>query len=222
MADGDVILIDKPKGWTSFDVVKYIRKSLSNIKTGHAGTLDPLADGLLIVCTGRKTKIIAAIQDAEKEYKGIFCLGAQTDSYDAETELHSHQPFESIKVDAIYAVAKNFIGTIDQIPPVHSAIKVNGQRAYDIARKGEVVDLKARKVEIKEFEILKIELPLVHFRLVCSKGTYVRSLANDFGQMLGCGAYLFSLTRLRIGEYLLRDAVKPGEFNQNQLKKNKL
>lgn len=204
--EGRVLLVNKPLGWTSFDVVNKLRYRLKIKKIGHAGTLDPLATGLLIICTGKMTKQIESYQAEEKEYTGVFVVGQTTPSYDLETApteplLISHLTEEQIK-----ATVKPFLGTIEQVPPVHSAIKVGGKRSYELARKGREVELSSRPVFIREFEITSIELPRVSFRVVCSKGTYIRSLARDFGQALGVGAYLTDLCRTRIGPFLLQDA----------------
>jgi tRNA pseudouridine55 synthase len=201
-----VLLVNKPLRWTSFDVVKKIRNTSRIKKVGHAGTLDPLADGLLIVCTGKKTKDIDQIQAQTKEYTGSFTLGAVTPSYDLETEPEQHQPFQHISEAQLHQAAKSMTGVITQTPPIFSAVKKDGVRAYELARKGESVALKSREVTISAFEITHIELPIVHFRIECSKGTYIRSMANDFGQMLGCGAYLSALKRTKIGDFDLQEA----------------
>jgi tRNA pseudouridine55 synthase len=214
MYKDSILLINKPYDWTSFDVVKYIRKALGGEKIGHAGTLDPLATGLLILCTGKMTKGISAIQDAEKEYTGIISLGATTPSFDLETEISSRQDLSDITPDRIKLLALQFTGPIQQVPPPHSAVKVGGRRAYAMARNEETFELKPKSVTISEFEITKIELPEIYFRVVCSKGTYIRSLANDFGSALGCGAYLSALCRTRIGNYLLKDALDPSQFSR--------
>jgi tRNA pseudouridine55 synthase len=208
--NSEIILINKPYRWTSFDVVKKIKYALGKkIKVGHAGTLDPLATGLLILCTGAMTKKISEIQDAEKEYEGSFFLGATTESYDLEREVNAGFKTEHITEELIRHTATEFIGEQMQIPPAHSAVKVKGKRAYELARKGQEVVIEAKKIEIKEFEITRIEMPLVYFRIVCSKGTYIRSLADDFGRKLNSGAYLSSLIRTRIGSYFLIDALTP-------------
>jgi tRNA pseudouridine55 synthase len=199
---GQVILIDKPFEWTSFDVVRKIRYLTKTKKVGHAGTLDPLATGLLIVCTGKFTKKINEYMAQEKEYTGSITLGATTPTYDLESEPQNFQPIESITEEKIKEATKNFTGPILQTPPIHSAIKKEGKRVYELARKGIDVKLEPRPVTISEFTITKIELPLVQFKVVCSTGTYIRSLANDFGETLGCGGYLSSLCRTRIGEFL--------------------
>ena len=214
MSDDRILLINKPYEWTSFDVVKYIRKALGGIKLGHAGTLDPLATGLLILCTGKMTKKISEIQDAEKEYTGSIVLGATTPSYDLETEAVTGGDISGITETLIHEASKKFIGEINQVPPPHSAIKVGGRRAYTMARNDEVFELKSRVVTIKEFEITSIRRPEIFFRVVCTKGTYIRSLANDFGKELVCGAYLGSLCRIRIGNYLLKDALEPAQFSR--------
>ena len=203
---GQVILIDKPLEWTSFDVVKKVRGSIRIKKVGHAGTLDPLASGLLILCTGKKTKSIEEFMGQEKEYTGTFTLGQTTPTYDLESEPEGKTDISFLTEDKIKSATQSFIGTIDQIPPIHSAIKVGGKRVYQLARKGEDVKLEPRKVQILEFDITEISLPNIKFRVVCSKGTYIRSLANDFGQLLGTGAYLSSLRRTRIGEFSVNDA----------------
>lgn len=209
---GEVLLINKPYKWTSFDVVNRlrisIRESLSikKIKVGHAGTLDPLADGLLILCTGRFTKKIDEYQAQEKEYTGTFRLGATTPSFDLEHEIDQTYTYEHINKEAIEEVAKSLTGDIQQIPPMFSAIKINGRRAYKYARKEKEIDLEPRSVIISEFEITGINLPDVNFRIVCSKGTYIRSLARDFGKALNSGAHLTELRRTRIGKFKLSDA----------------
>src|SRR4051812_6432980 len=184
---GQVLLINKPLEWTSFDVVKKIRNLVRIKKVGHAGTLDPLATGLLIICTGKFTKKINEYMSQEKEYTGTFTLGAVTPTYDLESEPVNFRPVENISAEDIQLAVRKFIGEIMQIPPAHSAIKVDGKRVYELARKGKEVKLEPRKVFIKEFEITKIALPIIDFLVVCSTGTYIRSLANDFGEALGCG-----------------------------------
>lgn len=203
---GQVLLIDKPLRWTSFDVVRKIRNLVRIKKVGHAGTLDPLATGLLIVCTGKFTKKINEYMAREKEYTGTFTLGATTPTYDLESEPTDFKPLEGIDRDAIIQQTASFTGDILQIPPAHSAIKVDGKRVYELARQGKEVKLDPRPVTIKEFEITRIELPEVDFRVVCTTGTYIRSLANDFGAALGCGAYLSKLCRTRIGEFRVEEA----------------
>ncbi len=203
---GQVLLIDKPLRWTSFDVVRKVRNLVRIKKVGHAGTLDPLATGLLIVCTGKFTKKINEYMAREKEYTGTFTLGAVTPTYDLESEPTDFKPLEGIDRDAIIKQTASFTGDILQIPPAHSAIKVDGKRVYELARQGKEVKLDPRPVTIKEFEITRIELPEVDFRVVCTTGTYIRSLANDFGAALGCGAYLSKLCRTRIGEFRVEEA----------------
>ena len=210
--EGTVLLIDKPFRWTSFDVIGKIRNLIRIRKVGHAGTLDPLATGLLIVCTGRFTKRINEFMAQEKEYTGTFTLGATTPTYDLESEPENFKPADTITTDQIKAATLPFTGEIQQIPPAHSAIKVDGKRVYEMARQGIDVKLQPRTVTIKEFEITAVEMPVVHFRVVCSTGTYIRSLAFDFGNELGCGAYLSSLCRTRIGEFMLKDAMTMEEF----------
>lgn len=215
--EGKVLLIDKPLRWTSFDAVRKIRNLVRTKKVGHAGTLDPLATGLLIICTGKFTKRINEFMAREKEYTGHFTLGATTPTYDLESEPENFVSLEGITEKMILDAAAKFNGEILQVPPAHSAIKVEGKRVYELARRGQDVKLEPRKVVIREFGITGIEGPRVQFKVVCSTGTYIRSLAHDFGQALGCGAYLSSLCRTRIGEFLLSDAVTPAAF-EAQLK----
>lgn len=202
-AEGELLLVDKPLTWTSFDVVGKLRNTMKplKLKVGHAGTLDPLATGLLIVCTGKLTKKIDLIQAEDKEYTGTITLGATTPSFDLETEIDQQFDISSITDEDIMHTAKSFVGELDQFPPAHSAVQINGERAYEKARRGEDVELKSRKVFIHEFEIEKIELPNVFFRIKCSKGTYIRSIASDFGLRLSNGAHLSSLRRTMSGEY---------------------
>lgn len=215
---GQVLLFDKPLEWTSFQLVNkvrwLIRKNfkIKKIKVGHAGTLDPLATGLLIICTGKATKTIDILQGQEKEYTGTFTLGATTPSYDLETEVDQQFPFEHLSKEKIASATEVFLGDIQQYPPVFSALKKDGKRLYEYARKGEEVQISARNVNISEFEITKISLPEVHFRVVCSKGTYIRSLAHDFGKELESGAYLSSLRRTRIGHHEVRNALDLESF----------
>jgi len=209
---GGVLLVNKPLRWTSFDVVSKVRNMLKQkygkrLKVGHAGTLDPLATGLLIICTGAYTKKINEFQDMEKEYEGSFVLGATRPSFDKETEIDHTFPTEHIDRAVIAKVATKFIGEIDQVPPIYSAIKIDGKRAYESARKGTELEMQSRKVLIRAFDISKIEMPHVYFKVTCSKGTYIRSLARDFGQELNSGAYLDSLIRTRIGNFSLKDAM---------------
>jgi len=201
-----ILLINKPSGITSHKVVEIIRKKLGVKKVGHAGTLDPMATGLLIICTGKFTKKINEYMAREKEYTGTFTLGATTPTYDLESKPENFKSLENISDEKIKSATKSFLGEIMQVPPAHSAIKVEGKRVYELARKGKEVKLEPRKLFVREFEITAIELPVVHFRVVCSTGTYIRSLANDFGEALMCGAYLSSLRRTRIGEFKIEDA----------------
>lgn len=203
---GEIILVNKPYRWTSFDVVHKIRNLSGIKKVGHSGTLDPLATGLLIICTGSFTKTIDQIQSQEKEYYGSMVLGATTPSYDLETEINQTFPTEHITESNIINNCKKYLGKIQQIAPAHSAIKINGKRAYELAREGLEVNIKSREVEIMEFEITKIEMPRIDFRVVCSKGTYIRSLVYDFGKDLNSGAYLSALMRSRIGNYKIENS----------------
>lgn len=204
---GQLLLISKPLEWTSFDVVNKLRYKLKIKKIGHAGTLDPLATGLLIICTGKMTKQIEEFMGLEKEYTGTFIIGQTTPSYDLETEVSEPVDISHITESAIQQAVHSLTGKISQLPPTHSAIKIGGKRAYKFARKGQEVELKPREVEVSEFEITRIELPSIDFRIVCSKGTYIRSLARDLGEKLGVGAYLSQLCRTRIGNFNLADAV---------------
>jgi len=201
-----ILLVDKPLGWTSFDVVKKLRGCLKIKKIGHAGTLDPLASGLLIICTGKMTKRISEIQEMEKEYEGDFTLGQITPSFDLETEVSHFASYGHLQNEDIINASREFIGELRQIPPSYSAVKVKGKRAYLRARKGEEVDMKPRIVKIEDLQIKSIDLPTVGFLVICSKGTYIRSLANDFGKQLGVGAHLSRLVRTRIGHYHLDEA----------------
>ncbi|WP_109619233.1 tRNA pseudouridine(55) synthase TruB [Sediminitomix flava] len=209
---GEVLLLDKPYEWTSFDVVKKIRNTIRIKKVGHAGTLDPLATGLLIVCTGKKTKQIDLIQATEKEYVGELVLGKTTPSVDLETEIDSETDISHLTEQEIIDALEQFRGEIEQVPPAHSAVKVDGKRAYKSAREGKEVKLKSRNVVIKELEIINMDLPVIQFRMVCSKGTYVRSFVRDYGKSLGVGAYMSALKRTRIGEFLVSDAYSVQDF----------
>jgi tRNA pseudouridine55 synthase len=221
---GEVILIDKPYTWSSFQAVNKIKHALKNhpslmvdgVKTkarvGHAGTLDPLATGLLIVCTGKKTKTIDTLMGLEKEYTGTFLLGATTPCFDLEKPVDKTFPTEHITEDMIKKTALDFTGVIQQVPPIFSAVMINGRRAYELARAGEETEMKSREITIKEFEITAIRMPEVDFRIVCSKGTYIRSMARDFGLALDSGAHLTALRRTRIGNYHVADAVTPNDF----------
>ena len=216
--NGQVLLIDKPLHWTSFQVVNKLRWairkafSIKKIKVGHAGTLDPLATGLLVICTGKMTKQINTFQGQEKEYTGTFVIGSTTPSYDLETEINKRFPTDHINEALIHETTKQFVGVIEQYPPVFSAIKKDGKRLYEFARAGEDVEVKSRPVEISEFEITKIEGFNLQFRVVCSKGTYIRSLAHDFGKALNSGAHLSELRRTRIGEFKVENALGIEDF----------
>jgi tRNA pseudouridine55 synthase len=212
LLEGQVLLVNKPLEWTSFDVIKKIRVSAGISKVGHAGTLDPLATGLLIVCTGKFTKKINEYMGMEKEYTGTFTLGAVTPTYDRESEAVEIKPFDHITINDMNRVLPQFTGVIQQIPPAHSAIKKDGKPVYLLARKGIDVKLEPRTITIHQFEITEVALPVVGFRVVCSTGTYIRSLANDFGAALGCGAYLSSLCRTRIGDFHVKDAFEIAEL----------
>ncbi len=218
--EGRVILIDKPLHWTSFDVVRKIRNLIKIKKVGHAGTLDPLATGLLIVCTGKFTKKINQFMAQEKEYTGQITLGAITPTYDLESEPRDFKSIDGITPELIAEAAQNFIGEILQTPPIHSAIKQKGKPVYLQARKGIDVIIEPRKISIKSFEITAIEMPIVSFKVVCSTGTYIRSLANDFGAALGCGGYLSELRRTRIGNFKAEDAMSMVEFEASLSSEN--
>jgi len=205
--EGKVLLIDKPLRWTSFDVIRKIRALTDVTKIGHAGTLDPLASGLLIICTGSFTKSINDYMGMEKEYTGSITLGASTATYDLESAPENITETKHITAEQIHAATKQFTGRIMQVPPIFSALKVDGKRVYKLARKGHDVVLEPRPVTISTFEITGIEMPKVYFRVVCSTGTYIRSLANDFGKVLNTGGYLSSLRRTRIGHFLVDDAL---------------
>lgn len=212
--EGQLLLVNKPYNWTSFDVVGKIRNSFKplKLKVGHAGTLDPLASGLLIICTGKMTKQIDTFQAQEKEYTGTMVLGETTPSYDMETAADQHFDISTITEDQIRENCKQFTGDIQQYPPAHSAIKIDGERLYEKARRGEDVELRLRNVTITEFEITNIALPEIEFRVVCSKGTYIRSLVNDFGKALNNGAYLSKLRRTRSGDYKIENAFEVMEL----------
>ncbi len=217
-AEGTVLLFDKPYGWTSFDVVGKIRGlirhrlGLKKTKVGHAGTLDPLATGLLIVCTGKLTKSIDSYQALEKEYSGTFFIGQTTPSFDLETQPGELSPTEHITYDTVIQTTKKFIGSFEQIPPQFSAKKIEGERAYTYARQGQTRVLKPKNVSIRKFNITKFELPEIGFNVVCTKGTYIRALARDFGEALQTGAYLKDLRRERIGGFLVSDAWEVANF----------
>lgn len=216
LQEGQVILINKPLDWTSFDVVNKIKfalkKKIGAIKIGHAGTLDPKATGLLILCTGKKTKEIESIQNADKVYTGSFFLGATTECYDTERPVNQTYPIADITTDDLLKCAETFVGEQEQFPPAHSAVKIDGKRAYSLARAGKEVVMKPKVITIKKFELTKIELPLIDFYVECTKGTYIRSLANDFGKRLDNGAYLAALQRTKIGNYAVENALTIEEF----------
>lgn len=224
---GEILLVNKPLGWTSFQAVNKLKYGLKrhpsllldgklvHLKIGHAGTLDPLATGLLIVCTGKKTKEIQTFQDLPKEYTGTFFIGATTPCYDLEKPIDKTYPTEHITADLIDTAVKNFIGKQEQVPPIFSAVMVNGKRSYELARKGEEVELKAKPIEIYEFEITRLAFPEMDFRIVCSKGTYIRSIARDLGLALNSGAHLTALCRTKIGDFNLTEAKEPIDLIQS-------
>jgi tRNA pseudouridine55 synthase len=222
--NGEVILIDKPLNWTSFQVVNKIRWIIKNtfglkkIKVGHAGTLDPLASGLLILCTGKMTKQIEQFMGQEKEYVGTISLGATTPSYDLETEINQYFPTEHIDKELLENTLSKFTGTIDQKPPVFSALKKGGKRLYEFAREGLNIDVPSRKVVIRNFEITQIKFPEIDFKVNCSKGTYIRSLVYDYGKSINSGAYLSALRRTKIGEFSVENAIQMEDF-ENLLEK---
>jgi tRNA pseudouridine55 synthase len=219
--NGEVLLFDKGLGWSSFDLVQKVRNALcrairlKKLKVGHAGTLDPLASGLMILCTGKATKNIETIQDGVKEYIAKLKLGATTPSFDRETEEDQSFDYSKITKDLFIETLKLFTGSLEQVPPVFSAVRIDGRRAYSFARNGEDVKLKSRKVVIDSIELISFELPEVELKIVCSKGTYIRSLARDIGNALKCGAYLTGLRRTRIGEFKIEDAVTVEYFLNN-------
>jgi tRNA pseudouridine55 synthase len=217
--EGRVLLFDKPLEWTSFDVVRKIRNVIKIKKVGHAGTLDPLATGLLIVCTGKFTKKINEYMAQEKQYTGTITLGAITPTYDLESAPGNFKSLDGITEEIIRETTEQFTGEILQTPPIHSAIKQKGKPVYLLARKGKEVILEPRAITINKFEITNIELPVISFRVVCTTGTYIRSLANDFGASLGCGGYLSQLRRTRIGNFKVEDAISVEEFVQMYSKK---
>jgi tRNA pseudouridine55 synthase len=214
-AEGKLILIDKPVHWTSFDMVSKVRSLLRIRKIGHAGTLDPLATGLLIICSGKFTKKINEYMAEEKEYTGQFTLGAVTATYDLESQPEQFNEYSFVTNEMIYAATAQFTGAIEQLPPMYSALKIAGEPLYKLARRGEEIELRPRLVTISHFEITHIKLPVVSFRVVCSTGTYIRSLANDFGKTLGCGAYLSGLRRTRIGEFIIESAQTIEQFEES-------
>jgi len=211
-AAGAVYLLDKPRGWTSFDVVARVRRATGVRKVGHAGTLDPIATGLLIVCTGPATRRIEAYTGLDKEYEVAMELGARTSSYDTETPVLERRPLEGVTPERIRAVLAGFVGALQQVPPMHSAVKVGGRRLYTLARRGREIERPARPVVVHAIDDVAVDLPAVRFRVRCSKGTYVRSLVNDAGAALGCGAVMTALRRTSIGPYRVADAVTPEAF----------
>ena len=219
--NGQTLLVDKDLDWTSFDVVKKIKNIIKCKKVGHAGTLDPLATGLLIICTGKNTKKINDIQNQDKVYTGEFILGKSTPSHDLETEFNSQKDIKNITSDRIEEVSKRFVGEQLQRPPKFSAVKVNGKRAYEYARDNEEVKIKEKNINIYEFKITEFNLPNISFKISCTKGTYIRSIARDFGEKLGCGAVLSKLRRTEIGNYNVEDAFKVNNL-ADKLKKEKI
>jgi tRNA pseudouridine55 synthase len=217
--DGKLLLVNKPLDWTSFDVVNKIRGTIQHkrnkLKVGHAGTLDPLATGLLIICTGKMTKSIQEFQELDKGYSGEITLGKTTPSYDAETEVDNVFPTEHITKEIIIKSAEEMEGVQEQFPPIYSAIKINGKTAYKEARKGREIELSSRKIDIKKFEIIEVKMPVVEFHVECSKGTYIRSLAHDFGKKLNSGGYLSKLQRESIGNFNLKDAYNLSDLIAN-------
>ncbi len=224
---GEVLLINKPYTWSSFQAVNKIKHAIKNHsslilegkkvkpKVGHAGTLDPLATGLLIVCSGKKTKTINELMGLEKEYTGTFFIGATTPCFDLEKPIDNTFPINHITNEILLLTAKSFLGFQQQVPPIYSAVKINGKRAYEFAREGLEAEINSREIEIKEFELTQINLPFVDFRIICSKGTYIRSLSRDFGLALKSGAHLTKLIRTRIGDFSLIHAITPQEFSEN-------
>ena len=218
--EGEVLLINKPLHWTSFQLVNKLRwlikrkLGIKKIKVGHAGTLDPLASGLMIICTGKKTKEISQHQAAEKEYIATLKLGATTPSYDGETEETYFYPTKHISKELIISVCNQFIGEIEQLPPIFSAIKVKGKKLYESARKGNKVEIKPRIIRINELEIINIDLPYIKLRVSCSKGTYIRSLAHDLGKAMNTGAWLYELQRTKIGSKTIKNAIDINDFQQ--------
>jgi len=210
--EGEVFLIDKPAGWSSFKIIKEIRKVTGVKKVGHAGTLDPMATGLLIVATGKKTKTLDEYQALKKTYTGTITLGKTSPSMDLETEIISDKTYAHISEEEIYKVRDEFLGTIKQVPPMYSAIKHKGKSLYHLARKGKTVEREAREITVFDFIIKKINLPNIDFEITCSKGTYIRVIANDFGENLECGGLLSSLRRTKIGDYSVEDALMIDEF----------
>ena len=225
--NGELLLINKPYTWSSFQAVNKIKHAIKNHsslilegkkvkpKVGHAGTLDPLATGLLIVCSGKKTKTINELMVLEKEYTGTFYIGATTPCFDLEKPIDNTFPINHITNELLLLTAKSFLGFQQQVPPIYSAVKINGKRAYEFAREGLEAEINSREIEVKEFELTQINLPFVDFRIICSKGTYIRSLSRDFGLALKSGAHLTKLIRTRIGDFSLNHAITPQEFSEN-------
>ncbi|UCH66958.1 MAG: tRNA pseudouridine(55) synthase TruB [Ignavibacterium sp.] len=209
---GETLLIDKPSGWTSFKVVHTIKRAINVRRVGHTGTLDPLATGLLIVLTGRNTKQMIKYQDLDKTYTGVILLGKSSPSMDTETEMTSKELPDDLSNEKIYEIRNIFLGEITQIPPMYSALKVNGRKLYHLARKGKLIKREPRKIHISKFDITAINLPKIHFEITCSKGTYIRVIVNDFGEKLGCGAVLSNLRRTKIGHYDVQDALSVNDF----------
>jgi tRNA pseudouridine55 synthase len=209
---GETLLIDKPPHWTSFKVVHSIRKAINVKRVGHTGTLDPMATGLLIILTGKSTKQMMNFEGLDKTYSGVFILGKTSPSMDTETNIEERDLPVNLSEKLILKTREKFVGEILQMPPMYSALKVDGRKLYDLARKGKTIDREKRKVNIYRFEISKIDLPEIHFEIRCSKGTYIRVIANDFGEELGCGALLASLRRTKIGEYDVEDALNIDDF----------
>ena len=218
--EGEVLYFEKPLYWTSFKLVKIVRTRISRklkikkIKVGHAGTLDPLASGVMIICTGKATKLIESFQYQTKEYVATLQLGATTPSFDRETEIDGVYPTEHITREGVETVLRQFVGSIQQVPPVYSACKIDGRRAYDFARKGEDVELKAKELVIDEIELLEYQSDIIKIRVVCSKGTYIRALARDIGQALGSGAHLIGLVRTRVGDVRLEDCLQVDQIDE--------
>lgn len=218
--EGEVLYFDKPLYWTSFKLVKIVRTRISRklkikkIKVGHAGTLDPLASGVMIICTGKATKLIESFQYQTKEYVATLQLGATTPSFDRETEIDGVYPTEHITREGVETVLRQFVGSIQQVPPVYSACKIDGRRAYDFARKGEDVELKAKELVIDEIELLEYQSDIIKIRVVCSKGTYIRALARDIGQALGSGAHLIGLVRTWVGDVCLEDCLQVDQIDE--------
>ena len=210
--DGIMLLLDKPKEYTSARVVNIVKKFLNVNKAGHSGTLDPKATGLMVVCTGKMTKSLNDLLDSDKEYRGIMIIGEKTKSFDSETEVYEKKTIEHVSEEQLMQNVKVFLGEIQQVPPMYSAIKYKGKPLYKLARKGMEIERKPRTVVIREFVIERVNLPEVEFRVLCSKGTYIRTLVNDFGESLGTGAYLKELRRLKIGEYDVKDSITIEEF----------